>query len=306
MIELRNVTKRYGDKLAVEDVSFTVRPGSVTGLLGPNGAGKSTVMRMVLGLDRPTSGTITVEGRPFGEATSPMHTLGAMLDAHAVNRARTARNHLQGLAATHGISDTRVDEVLNLVGLASVARKRVGSFSLGMGQRLGIATAILANPTTLMLDEPVNGLDPEGVLWVRTLVRRLAEAGTTVLISSHLMAEMSQTADHVIVMGRGRLITDAPIDEVIARFTGATISLRSPDASALVTAIRSEGGTSTQGTGDELTVVGLPVERVGELAAATNTVLYQLVSQHGSLEDAFLELTKNDVEYALATTGGAA
>jgi len=298
MIELRNVTKRYGDKLAVDDLSFSILPGTVTGLLGPNGAGKSTTMRMVLGLDRPTSGSITVEGRPFRDAVAPLRTLGAMLDAHAVNKSRTARNHLQALAATHGIPDQRVDEVLDLVGLSSVARRRVGSFSLGMGQRLGIATAMLGEPTTLMLDEPVNGLDPEGVLWVRTLVRHLAQNGTTVLISSHLMAEMAQTADHVIVMGRGRLLAEAPVDEVIARFTSATVSIRSPQPDALATAITAEGGSLRILPDGDLIVAGLPVERIGELATATSTVLHKLIANHGSLEDAFLELTKDDVEYA--------
>ncbi|WP_411699043.1 ABC transporter ATP-binding protein [Conyzicola sp.] len=303
MIELLNVTKRYDDKVAVDDVSFALKPGVVTGLLGPNGAGKSTTMRMVLGLDHPTSGRITVDGRPFRDSPTPMHTLGAMLDAHAVHKGRTARNHLQALAVSNGIPDSRIDEVLALVGLTSVADKRLGSFSLGMGQRLGIATALLGRPRALMLDEPVNGLDPEGVLWVRQLVRSLAEQGTTVLVSSHLMAEMAQTADHLIVMGRGRLITDAPIDDVINRFTRSTVDVRAPQPQALIDAIRKEGGEAVTNDDGSLSFTRIAVERVGELAAATATVLHELVAHHGSLEDAFLELTKNDVEYTPSTQG---
>jgi len=298
MIELTHVTKRYDDKVAVDDVSFALKPGVVTGLLGPNGAGKSTMMRMVLGLDHPTAGRITVDGKPFRDSPTPMHTLGAMLDAHAVHKGRTARNHLRALAVSNGIPDSRTDEVLALVGLTSVADKRVGSFSLGMGQRLGIATALLGRPRALMLDEPVNGLDPEGVLWVRQLVRSLADQGTTVLVSSHLMAEMSQTADHLIVMGRGRLIADAPIEEVIDGFTRSTVIVRAPQPEALIAAIRDEGGEVATNDDGSLAFTRIAVERVGELAASTATVLHELVAHHGSLEDAFLELTKDAVEYA--------
>jgi len=298
MIELTHVTKRYDDKVAVDDVSFALKPGVVTGLLGPNGAGKSTMMRMVLGLDHPTAGRITVDGKPFRDSPTPMHTLGAMLDAHAVHKGRTARNHLQALAVSNGIPDSRTDEVLALVGLTSVADKRVGSFSLGMGQRLGIATALLGRPRALMLDEPVNGLDPEGVLWVRQLVRSLANQGTTVLVSSHLMAEMSQTADHLIVMGRGRLIADAPIEEVIDGFTRSTVIVRAPQPEALIAAIRAEGGEVATNDDGSLAFTRIAVERVGELAASTATVLHELLAHHGSLEDAFLELTKDAVEYA--------
>lgn len=306
MIELQGVTKRYGDTVAVDDVTFTVSPGTVTGLLGPNGAGKSTTMRMVLGLDHPSEGSITVGGAPFRGSLAPMRTLGAMLDAHAVNPGRTARNHLQALAATNSIPGARVQKVLETVGLAAVADRRVGSFSLGMGQRLGIATALLGEPETLMLDEPVNGLDPEGVLWVRTLIRSLAENGTTVLVSSHLMAEMAQTADHLLVMGRGRLIADAPMVEVIDRFTRSTVLVKAPEPTDLIDAIRSEGGAVSDNPDGTIVVSGLGVERVGELAAHSRTVLHELVAQHGSLEDAFLELTKDDVEYAPTLPGAAA
>ena len=301
MIDVEQVTKRYGTTTAVEDVTFAVRPGRVTGLLGPNGAGKSTLMRMVLGLDAPSAGRVTVDGRPFREAAAPLRTLGAMLDAAAVHPGRTARNHLQALAATHRIPATRIGEVLDLVGLTAVAGHRVGSFSLGMRQRLGIATAMLGEPRTLMLDEPVNGLDPEGVIWVRDLMRSLTRSGTTVLISSHLMAEMARTADHVIVLGRGRLMADAPIGELIGRFTRSTVSVRAPDPADLIAAVESAGGqVSRGGAGGELTITGLPVERVGELAAATATVLHELSARHGSLEDAFLELTRDQVDYAPA------
>lgn len=298
MIELENVSKKYGEKLAVDDISFALRQGKVTGLLGPNGAGKSTTMRMIVGLDRPSQGKISVDGRPFRESAAPMRTLGVMLDAHAVNRNRTARNHLQALAASNTVPAARVQHVLDLVGLASVADRRVGGFSLGMQQRLGIATALLGEPRALMLDEPVNGLDPEGVLWVRELVRSLAQNGTTVLVSSHLMAEMALTADHLIVMGRGKVLANASMEEVVDRFTRSTVVFRSPAPDALVRAIQQEGGSTTIASDGTITVSALPVERVGELATASQTVLHELMAHHGSLEDAFLELTKDAVEYA--------
>jgi ABC-2 type transport system ATP-binding protein len=297
MIELQNVSKRYREKVAVDDITFSLGRGKVTGLLGPNGAGKSTTMRMIVGLDCPSSGTITVDGRPFREASAPMSTLGVMLDAHAVNRGRTARNHLEALAATNRIPRPRVQHVLELAGLAHVADKRVGAFSLGMQQRLGIATALLGESAALMLDEPVNGLDPEGVLWVRQLVRSLADAGTTVLISSHLMAEMALTADHLVVMGRGRMLANAPMAELVDQFTRSTVLFRSPDPSRLLEAIRAEGGNAATDDDGVIAIDGLPIERVGELASSTGTVLHELMAHHGSLEDAFLELTKDDVEY---------
>ncbi len=301
MIELQSVSKRYGEKVAVDDLTFSLGRGKVTGLLGPNGAGKSTTMRMIVGLDRPSTGTITVDGRPFREASAPMRTLGVMLDAHAVNPGRTARNHLEALAAANRIPRPRVQHVLELVGLAHVADKRVGAFSLGMQQRLGIATALLGEPAALMLDEPVNGLDPEGVLWVRQLVRALADAGTTVLISSHLMAEMALTADHLVVMGRGRMLANAPMAELVDHFTRSTVLLRSPEPSHLLEAVRAEGGNAVSDDDGVIVIDGLPVERVGELASSTRTVLHELMAHHGSLEDAFLELTKDDVEYTPST-----
>jgi ABC-2 type transport system ATP-binding protein len=302
MIELQHVTKRYDDKVAVDDLSFALKPGVVTGLLGPNGAGKSTTMRMVLGLDHPTSGSITVDGRPFRDSRTPMHTLGAMLDAHAIHKGRTARNHLQALAVSNGIPDSRTDEVLALSGCP---RWRTNGW-VRFPSAWDNASALLARPRALMLDEPVNGLDPEGVLWVRQLVRSLADQGTTVLVSSHLMAEMSQTTNHLIVMGRGRLIADAPISEVIDRFTRSTVLVRAPEPQALIDAVRSEGGEVLANDDGTLAITRIPVERVGELAAATATVLHELLAHHGSLEDAFLALTKDDVEYAPSTPGATA
>ena len=240
MIEATGLVKRYGAKTAVAGVDFTVRPGTVTGFLGPNGAGKSTTMRMIVGLDAPTAGSVTVNGKRYREHRAPLHEVGALLEAKAAHRGRTARNHLRVLAATHGIPDRRVDEVIDLAGLGEVARHRVGGFSLGMGQRLGIAAALLGDPATLILDEPVNGLDPDGVRWVRTFVRELAAEGRTVLLSSHLMSEMAQTADHVIVLGRGRVLADMPIHQLIAG-GGSRVTIASPRAAELVPILRSRG-----------------------------------------------------------------
>ena len=232
MIEARGLTKRYGDKVAVDGLSFTVRPGVVTGFLGPNGAGKSTTMRMILGLDRPTAGSVTVNGRHYADLAAPLHEVGALLEARAVHTSRSAYNHLRALAATHGIPRTRVDEVIDLVGLTDVARKRAGGFSLGMGQRLGIATALLGDPPTVVLDEPVNGLDPEGIRWIRDLLKGLAAEGRTVFVSSHLMSEMALTAEHVIVVGRGRLIADTTVEAIIREASANAVLVRSPDAAA--------------------------------------------------------------------------
>lgn len=304
MIEANHLTKRYGSKLAVDDVSFVVQPGQVTGFLGPNGAGKSTTMRLLMGLDRPTSGSITVLGKPYAEHRNPMSVVGALLDAKGVHPGRTARSHLRALAATHGLGDRRVSEVLALTGLDSVAHKRVGGFSLGMGQRLGIAAALLGDPDVLVLDEPVNGLDPDGVLWVRTFVRSFAAQGRTVLLSSHLMSEMAQTADHVIVLGRGAVIADAPIAELIAAGGGGaqrTVRVTSPDAIRLGELLRAEGARSTQRSDShELVLEGIAAERVGEIAAANGLVLHALATDTTSLEDAYLELTRGEVEYAAA------
>ncbi|MFD6053125.1 ABC transporter ATP-binding protein [Agromyces sp. NPDC060279] len=297
MITATALTKRYGAKTAVHDLSFEVRPGQVTGFLGPNGAGKSTTMRMIVGLDRPDTGRVTVGDKPYAEHRAPLHEVGALLDAKAVHTGRTAENHLLAMAATHGIAKRRVHEVIELTGLESVARKRVGGFSLGMGQRLGIAAAMLGDPSVLILDEPVNGLDPEGVLWVRQLVRHLAGEGRTVFLSSHLMSEMAQTADHLIVLGRGEIIADAPVREIIAAGTRQRVRVRSPHASKLaellaapdVVIIRSEAGL--------LEVTGLEAAGIGDLAAANGLAIHELTPQHASLEEAYLALTADAVEY---------
>ncbi|MDM4764082.1 ATP-binding cassette domain-containing protein [Galbitalea sp. SE-J8] len=303
MIEVTHLTKRYGAKVAVDDVSFVARPGLVTGFLGPNGAGKSTTMRTIVGLDRPTSGTTTVGGRRYAEHAAPLTEVGALLDAKAVHPGRTARSHLRAVAATHGIGRHRVDEVIALAGIGSVADRRVGGFSLGMGQRLGIAAALLGDPATLILDEPVNGLDPEGVIWVRTLAKQLARQGRTVFLSSHLMSEMAQTADHIVVLGRGRVIADAPVAEILAGATGRAVLVRTPDASRLAQAILAAGGAASVTGVDRIDATGLPAERIGELAHAAGVVLHELTPQSASLEQAYLELTRDDVEYA---SGGAA
>ena len=302
MIEATHLTKRYGTKTAVNDVSFSLRPGQVTGFLGPNGAGKSTTMRMLVGLDRPTSGSITVLGKSYAEHRNPLSVVGALLDAKGVHPGRSARSHLRALAATHGISDARVNKVLELTGLESVAHKRVGGFSLGMGQRLGIAAALLGDPKVLVLDEPVNGLDPDGVLWVRSFVRAFAAEGRTVLLSSHLMSEMAQTADHVIVLGRGSVIADAPIAELIAGGSGQrTVRVTCPESIRLGELLRAQGARSTQQSdGHELLLQGITAAQVGELAAAHGIVLHGLSTDTASLEDAYLELTRGELEYAAA------
>lgn len=302
MIEATHLTKRYGTKTAVNDVSFSLQPGQVTGFLGPNGAGKSTTMRMLVGLDRPTSGSITVLGKPYAEHRGPLSVVGALLDAKGVHPGRSARSHLRALAATHGIADARVNRVLELTGLESVAHKRVGGFSLGMGQRLGIAAALLGDPQVLVLDEPVNGLDPDGVLWARSFVRSFAAEGRTVLLSSHLMSEMAQTADHVIVLGRGSVIADAPIAELIAGGSGQrTVRVVSPECIRLGELLRAQGARSTQQSdGTEMLLQGITAAQVGEIAAAHGIVLHGLSTDSASLEDAYLELTRGELEYAAA------
>ena len=297
VIEAHGLTKRYGDKTAVDGISFSVRPGLVTGFLGPNGAGKSTTMRMIVGLDRPTAGTVTVGGKRYAELKAPLREIGVLLDAKAVHTGRTAENHLLALAATHDIPRRRVGEVIALTGLESVARRRVGGFSLGMGQRLGIAAALLGDPETLILDEPVNGLDPEGVIWVRNLARHLAEQGRTIFLSSHLMSEMAQTADHIIVLGRGRVIADAPVGDIVARASGGSVTVRTPDAAKLGAAVTSEGGAVTIASDGALLVTGLGAPRVGELAARERVVLHELSLAAGTLEEAYLALTQDEVEY---------
>ncbi|QNE44593.1 ATP-binding cassette domain-containing protein [Frigoribacterium sp. NBH87] len=304
MIEARHLTKRYGQRVALDDVSFTVRPGIVTGFLGPNGAGKSTTMRMVVGLDRPSSGSVTVNGRPYAEHRAPLREVGVLLDAKAVHRGRSASEHLHAMAATHGIGRSRVAEVIALTGLEPVAKKRVGGFSLGMGQRLGIAAALLGDPATLIFDEPVNGLDPEGVVWVRTLARHLAAEGRTVFLSSHLMSEMAQTADHLIVLGRGRVLADAPVSEVIAQASGDGVRVRSPHLPQLVELVRAEHGVEPVTADDgSLELPGVTAARVGELAASRGIVLHELTPVVRSLEEAYMSLTQDSVEYH---AGGAA
>ena len=297
MIEARALTKRYGDTLAVDSLSFTVQPGVVTGFLGPNGAGKSTTMRMVLGLDSPTSGSVTVNGKPYGAHTQPLREVGALLEARALHGGRSAYNHLVWVAQTNGIARTRVDEVLELVGLSDVAKKRSGGFSLGMGQRLGIATALLGDPKVLLLDEPVNGLDPEGILWVRNLLKHFASAGKTIFVSSHLMSEMSLTAERLIVIGRGRLIADAATDELIKQAGASRVRVRTPHPDQLVAGLNGSGITWERTDDGALSVTGSTTDQIGEIAAASGVVLHELSLQQASLEAAFMELTEDAIEY---------
>ena len=310
MIELRGLTKRYGDKTAVDGLTFQVRPGVVTGFLGPNGAGKSTTMRMILGLDRPTAGTATVGGREYAGFAAPLHEVGALLEARAVHTSRSAYNHLRALAATHGIPRRRVDEVIDLVGLDDVARKRAGSFSLGMGQRLGIASALLGDPPTIILDEPVNGLDPEGIRWVRDLLKGLAAEGRTVFISSHLMSEMALTAEHVVVVGRGRLIADTSVEELISGASVNTVLVRSPEAQRLRAALAGPDVTISSEESGLLEVVGLDAAHIGDVARDLGVAVHELTPQRASLEEAFMTMTRDDVEYhahlATPSAGGAA
>jgi ABC-2 type transport system ATP-binding protein len=296
MITVTGLTKKYGDKVAVNDLSFTVRDGAVTGFLGPNGSGKSTTMRMMLGLDRPTSGEVLIDGKPFRASASPLHHVGALLDAHAIHGGRTAYKHLWSLAASNGIPRSRVDEVLQLVGLASTAKKRTSGFSLGMGQRLGIAAALLGDPSVLLFDEPVNGLDPEGIVWVRTLLRNLAAEGRTVFVSSHLMAEMAMTADYLVVIGNGTLKAETTVEGFIAEHTTERVRVASPQLSQLEGLLTGSGATVT--TEDaQLTVTGMPAAAIGELAAANSIVLHELSPVVASLEEAFMELTSDAVEF---------
>ncbi|MCM3885622.1 ABC transporter ATP-binding protein [Frankia sp. R82] len=298
MIEARGLEKRYGDKVAVHDLSFTARPGVVTGFLGPNGAGKSTTMRMILGLDRPSRGEVLVNGRRYRDTTAPMQEVGVMLEARAIHTGRSAAKHLLALAHTHGIGRRRVDEVIDLVGLREVARRRAGGFSLGMGQRLGIASALLGDPATLILDEPVNGLDPDGIRWIRGLLRDLAAEGRTVFLSSHLMSEMALTATHLVVVGRGRLIAETTVAEVIAGASPAAVHVRTPDASALRSVLGGVGVTITATSADTLDVTGHTSEQIGILARHAGLALYELTPRQVSLEDAFMALTRDAVEYA--------
>jgi ABC-2 type transport system ATP-binding protein len=302
MIHAQALTKRYGAKTAVDDIDFTVKPGQVTGFLGPNGAGKSTTMRMIVGLDRPTHGGVTVNGKKYAEHKAPLHEVGALLDAKAIHTGRSAYNHLLAMGATHGIGKARVNEVIGLTGLESVAGKRVGGFSLGMGQRLGIAAALLGDPATLILDEPVNGLDPEGVMWVRRLARSLAAEGRTVFLSSHLMSEMALTADHLIVLGRGRVIADAPVAHILSASTRTAVHVRSPRADQLAQLLQGPKISITTTEQYSLTVTGLSAETISDTAAGAGIPLHELTTVGASLEEAYMDLTKDDVEYHAGTT----
>jgi ABC-2 type transport system ATP-binding protein len=297
VIEARGLTKDYGDKRAVDDLSFTVRPGIVTGFLGPNGSGKSTTMRLILGLDRPTAGDVTVNGKHYREHAAPLHEVGALLEARSLHGGRSAYNHLLALAQTHGIPRPRVDELIDLVGLHDVAKKRAGQFSLGMGQRLGIASALLGDPSTVMLDEPVNGLDPEGIHWMRNLLRGLAAEGRTVFVSSHLMSEMALTADHLIVIGRGRKIADASTQEFLSQASGNIVHVRTPQALELESELAGPDVTVKTLEPDVPEIRGLTARQVGEVAAARRFVLHELTPQQASLEEAFMNLTRDEVEF---------
>ncbi|MDR2379292.1 MAG: ATP-binding cassette domain-containing protein [Bifidobacteriaceae bacterium] len=308
MIQVEQLTKRFGQKLAVDHLSFTVEPGWVTGFLGPNGAGKSTTMRMIVGLDRPTAGQALVDGRPFTQAGAPLSEVGALLDAKSANPSRSGRAHLAGLAATHGIGRRRVDQVIAMTGLEAVIDKRVKTYSLGMGQRLGIAAALLGDPANVILDEPVNGLDPEGVAWVRQLAKALAAEGRAVLISSHLMAEMAMTADRLIVIGRGRLIAACSVSDLLAASGGLATRLRSPQAGQIAAALASPDVVVTAEGPESLLIRGLSVEAVGQAAAQRGWIVYGLTPVTVSLEEAYLKLTDTAVEYrsAVPTHQGAA
>lgn len=302
MITVENVTKSYGEKVAVDNLSFTVDPGVVTGFLGPNGAGKSTTMRMIVGLDRPDSGTVTVNGRPYADHVAPLHQVGALLEARAIHPGRSAYNHLLTLAATSGIPRRRIDEVLALVGLTSVGSKRAGAFSLGMGQRLGIAAALLGDPDVVMLDEPVNGLDPEGIQWIRGLLRSLADEGRTVFISSHLISEIALVAEHLIVVGRGKLIADTTVGEMQRAASGLLVKVRSPRAAELADLLLDDGVAVESGpTTDEMTVSGLEAATIGDRALAAGLPIHALIPTEVSLEEAFMRMTHDSVEYQPAT-----
>jgi ABC-2 type transport system ATP-binding protein len=306
MIEAHSMTKRYGEKVAVDDLSFTVRPGIVTGFLGPNGAGKSTTMRLIIGLDSPTGGNVTVNGKAYRDHPAPLHEVGTLLEARAIHTGRSAYNHLLALAQTHGIGARRVDEVIDLVGLREVARKRVGGFSLGMGQRLGIAAALLGDPETLILDEPANGLDPEGIRWIRTLLRDLAAEGRTIFVSSHLMSEMSLMADQLIVVGRGRLIASTTVDDFIRQASSDVVRVRTPDPQRLAAALAGDKVTVISGKEKGvLEVQGLRSDDIGDVAAAEGIALHELTPEQASLEEAFMRLTKDAVEYHASTISGA-
>jgi ABC-2 type transport system ATP-binding protein len=306
MIQAEALTKDYGEKRAVDGISFAVRPGIVTGFLGPNGSGKSTTMRLIVGLDAPTAGDVRVNGKHYRDHPAPLHEVGTLLEARSVHTGRSAYNHLLALAQTHGISRRRVNELIDLVGLHDVARKRAGQFSLGMGQRLGIATALLGDPATVMLDEPANGLDPEGVHWIRNLLKQLASEGRTVFVSSHLMSEMALTADHLIVIGRGRLIADTSVDDFVRKASGTKVRVRSPQATRLRELVLGPHVSVASNEASLIEVDGLSAEQVGEIAASNKIVLHELTPVQASLEEAFMELTRDEVEFKPVDGGGVA
>ena len=300
MIELQQLTKQYGEKRAVDGITATIRPGTVTGFLGPNGAGKSTTMRAIVGLDRPTSGTALVNGRPYAQSPAPLAEVGVLLDAKAVDKTRSARNHLLALGATVGIGRGRVDDVLAAVGLGDVGHKPAGSFSLGMGQRLGIAAALLAEPGVVILDEPVNGLDVDGIQWIRALLKSLAEEGRTVLLSSHLMSEMQLVADHLLVIGQGRILADASMGDFISSHSSSGVAVTSPDASELAWLLGRDWVTTTSTEPGRFIVQGLSAQEIGDIAADNHLRLHELAPIAVSLEDAYLELTRDHLDYAAA------
>jgi ABC-2 type transport system ATP-binding protein len=300
VIEAKGLTKTYGETRAVDNLSFTVQPGIVTGFLGPNGAGKSTTMRLILGLDRPTSGSVTVNGKPYREFAAPLHEVGALLEARSVHTGRSAYNHLLALAQTHGVPRSRVDELIDRVGLHEVARKRVGGFSLGMGQRLGIAAALLADPQTVILDEPSNGLDPEGIQWIRNLLKHLAGEGKTVFVSSHLMSEMALTAEHLIVIGRGKLIADLSVEEFVRQASKNVVQVRTPQADELRSEISGPDVTVELSDDGALEVTGLTAAQIGEAAQRRGLVLHELVLKQASLEEAFMDVTRDAVQFHAA------
>jgi len=297
MIEAKHLTKRYGKTVAVDEVCFTVRPGQVTGFLGPNGAGKSTTMRMILGLDTPTSGEVSVDGKPYRQLSYPLRSVGALLEARAIVGGRSAANHLNWLADSNGIARRRVTEVLDIVGLSDVAGKRVGTFSLGMNQRLGIAAALIGDPQTVMFDEPINGLDPEGIVWIRNLMKSLAAEGRTVFLSSHLMSEMAQTADHLLVIGRGRIIADASTDEFINRNTAPSVRVRAVQHTDLAETLSQRGALIECGSDGAMVVTGMDSAAIGGIASAHDITLVELAPLGTSLEEAYFDLTKDETDY---------
>jgi ABC-2 type transport system ATP-binding protein len=300
-LSVKNLTKRYGKTFAVKDVSFEIAPGKVTGFLGPNGAGKSTTLRSIVGLDFPSSGEALIDGRRYAELKAPLHEVGTLLDAKAAHRSRRAVDHLRWIAATHGIRRARIDEVLDIAGLTSVARKKVGGFSLGMAQRLGIAAALLGDPHTLILDEPVNGLDPDGVTWIRELLRGFAAEGRTVFLSSHLLGELSLIAEHIVVIGQGRIIADAPLNDLVQ--ASRIVHVRTTEAARLAELVARPGVASTMPAPDRLEIEGLPVEQIAEIAARERIVVYEMGQRARTLEDAYNDLTRGAVEYAPQHTG---